>query len=244
MKPTRLPACAGVLICLLSSAPVAHADGHGLSVRRAALSPATETASTPLTAETLTAMSELKWDELDNHLPKLGSRVSQALEIARSFGEFVEEWQALSQADREIDLDPRSLPQLPSSCVGKPSSECECFDRAYRDLQDLQGVFERLRLLGLATKRMVDSAVALGDSVASIGLGAGLGWIAPRMDIQQSMDDFEQIYAAKHAELVDDLYGTLQEIAACEAKLGDRDWYSRAGFIYYELMKERYRRVD
>jgi len=250
MKLSRFLICYGALICLVSSATgVALADGTGPSVRRVVLSPATDTASSsPPRAETVTAISEHEWGELDKVATGRSSRVlagawgavSVVIESATSYMEFAEQWQALSQADREVDVDPRNFPQLPSSCVGRPSSECQCFDRAYRALQDNRGILERLRVMGLSTRRMVDSSVAFGDSLSG-GTGTGLGWFPARRGILQSLQDFEQTYDAKHAELVGKLHDTLQEIAACEAELGERDWYRRVGFIYYELMKERYR---
>ena len=34
------------------------------------------------------------------------------------------------------------------------------------------------------------------------------------------------------------------DIAECEEEFGERDWYDRFGFMFYEFMKEKYRRTD
>lgn len=48
---------------------------------------------------------------------------------------------------------------------------------------------------------------------------------------------------AKYEELVEELRGSLDQIAACEEEVyGEKDWYNRFGFIYYQFMADRYRR--
>ncbi len=34
---------------------------------------------------------------------------------------------------------------------------------------------------------------------------------------------------------------SLKTISACEAKMGERDWYEKYGFVYYEFLYDAYK---
>jgi hypothetical protein len=45
----------------------------------------------------------------------------------------------------------------------------------------------------------------------------------------------------KHQAVMDASQKDLQDMSVCEAKLGEKDWYQKSGFIYYEFLYAAYR---
>ena len=115
-------------------------------------------------------------------------------------------------------------------------------DPAVRDqlLAQMRRTLEQLRVIGVQTKAMKDDAMAVGESFASFP-GMGLGWYAARRDITTGWQGFVNAYNGKYRQLLESLSRALKEVGACEAEyFGQRDWYERFGFIYYEFIQDRY----
>jgi hypothetical protein len=156
----------------------------------------------------------------------------------------LKDWSPLSPDDASLeeDYNPPGMPELPSNCL--ESAECaQCFPPANDRLKRVLVRFEKLRRVYAWTKAYKERAFALGDAAAGIhGIG-GLAWISERFKIEKSYKQFEAAYDAKYAELISELKGALQDLAACEESVYDeRDWYNRFGFIYYQFMADRYKR--
>lgn len=101
-----------------------------------------------------------------------------------------------------------------------------------------------MRCIYTNTKKFTDAAISFGDNVSGIHGVMGIAWQNERRGIEQSLRDFEATYDNKYKALMESMQVALNGISACEAKFGMRDWYQRFGFLYFEMMKEKYKRDD
>lgn len=163
------------------------------------------------------------------------------------------------------DYDPRGMPQLPSSCMesvykapnprntrtvqnsgnstdAESSSNCECLEAAYENFYEAQWIFEYMRTEYASVTNKTNNAIAFGDGVSSIHGASALAWQTQKIKIVKALKNFEKSYDKGYDNWIDKLYHILMEIDTCENKAGFEDWYRRAGFIYYEFMKLKYKR--
>lgn len=153
------------------------------------------------------------------------------------------DWDLLSPEDKgyDEDYDPEGMPEVPLQCA--ESEKCaSCFEPAYERLKNVRIRFEKVRRVYAWTKAYKERAFALGDSAAGIHGLAGLAWVGKRVELERSYKKFEATVDAKYEELRQELRASLEQIAACEEEVyGEKDWYNRFGFIYYQFMADRYR---
>jgi len=154
------------------------------------------------------------------------------------------DWDLLSPEDEgyEEDYEPEGMPEVPLQCA--ESDECkDCFEPAYERLRNVRIRFEKLRRIYAWTKAYKERAFALGDSASGIHGLAGLAWVGERVKLERTYKQFEASYDRKYEELLHELRASLEQIAACEEDVyGEKGWYNRFGFIYYQFMADRYRR--
>lgn len=158
----------------------------------------------------------------------------------------------LSPSDDESSprVDPAGGPRLPSSClpqnIGRMDaneSNCACLDSAYRDLNRRRLNLERLRIIYAHAMKKINAGIAFGDSVSGIHGVSGLAWQSQKMIIlKKSIPNLNKAYDDKYAEMIHALEENLRDIEECEANLGNENWYSNAGFIYYQFMADKYKR--
>ena len=168
------------------------------------------------------------------HFDTLGDVFTAGAAVADLLNQF----EALDQR-HDVDLSAANTPRVPSSCA--ESEGCgSCYEQAQRNLNRVRRTLEQLRVIGVQTKAMKDDAMAVGESFASFP-GMGLGWYAARRDITTGWQGFVNAYNGKYRQLLESLSRALKEVGACEAEyFGQRDWYERFGFIYYEFIQDRY----
>lgn len=163
------------------------------------------------------------------------------IDLALKGAQLWESYHALSDADRTLDPDfsPAGMPRLPSRCAG--SDECgACFAEARQDLNSRRYQFEKLRAIGLESKKMKDDAIAFGSSMSSLP-GQGLGWHVAREDIMEGWQSLVAAYEDKYREFLVQLRADLTAIEACEEEyFGEEGWFDRFGFIYFQFMEDRY----
>jgi hypothetical protein len=178
--------------------------------------------------------------------------------VAKNAAELYEAYDFLSKDDEAYDPNyrPPGMPQLPAHCAAArdfptretsaESAECaRCFEPAYENLNRLRYRFEKIRRIYVSTKNFNKRLIALGDSIAGSIPFAGLAWMKKRIEIEQSMKDFDGTYDSKYKELIGELEDVLKAIAECEEKVyGEKAWYERFGFIYHQFMADRYLRSD
>ncbi|HRX94695.1 MAG TPA: hypothetical protein P5158_11275, partial [Chitinophagaceae bacterium] len=120
----------------------------------------------------------------------------------------------------------------------------ECYQRHVGNLTVVRRSLARMSCIRMNIKKFTDAAISFGDNVSGIHAVTGLAWQAQRREIIASVDHFNQTYDRKYTELISSLQRALNGINECEAQFGMRDWYQRFGFIYFEMMKEKYKRTD
>ncbi|AKF24739.1 hypothetical protein YH65_04565 [Sulfurovum lithotrophicum] len=149
-----------------------------------------------------------------------------------------------SDEDAQHNYNPPGMPTMPIACGNMKNSNCgSCYKNAYEKVNDLRRYFEQLRALYVETDEFTKASVAFGDSIAgSVGVG-GLQWIHDREKIQNSFKQFKKAYKKKYNELLGRLEQVLKEIAQCEEQyFGNKDWYSRYGFMFLNFMALHYAR--
>ncbi len=160
--------------------------------------------------------------------------------------------QALERAglldDGDRDYEPRGVPEgqpeVPSSCEGRPECQ-ECFIAAKTDLDSTRHRLERLRAIYSSTMSDTKAKIAFADGASAVHGVSALAWQKYKMDITQSVKGLKHAYDNKYAELITQLHTDLQGLSHCEATIMQTpDWYDRFGFIYYQFMKDRYKRID
>jgi len=137
---------------------------------------------------------------------------------------------------------PPGMPHVPSRCAGIDGCRA-CYTQAYERLDRTRVNFEKLRCIYTATTQYGKDAISFGDDVSSIHGVQGLAWQGEKKKIQQSLDELDRSYDAKVGEFLGYLGQDLNAIGQCEAQyLGEADWYSRYGFMFYTFMAQRYKR--
>lgn len=123
------------------------------------------------------------------------------------------------------------------------SEGCECLEKAYGELEDIRYKFEKLRIIYTNTESFTKKQISFGDDVSPLtgGIG-GLAWQKQRVKILKSMETFYKAYDRKYLQFVGDLKVNLKEIEECEAKLDFENWYSSVGFLYFNFIKDKYKR--
>lgn len=119
---------------------------------------------------------------------------------------------------------------------------CKCLQNAYKKLEETRLRLETLRVITARIDRITNYQINWGDDVSSVHGVIGIVWQEKKVEILKAMKKFDSTYDAKYHEMLPDLYNNLIEIDRCEALLGFENWYGNAGFIYYEFMREKYKR--
>lgn len=185
-----------------------------------------------------------------SHLSSLGEGVSDLFkrfgQVSDRLGELssmLEAYETLSPDDGQYrpDIDERGLPDIPSMCANNP--ECQsCFGEAHYKFMDVRVLLEELRIIHSSTHKFAKAAMSFGDNVSGVHAVSGIAWQAERRKIEKSLKEMDQAYDAKYAELIDGTHAGLLGIAQCEDQYGLADWYNRFGFIYFEFLRDKYKR--
>jgi len=148
-----------------------------------------------------------------------------------------------SQNECTPDLSVSNQAMVPSSCADGGACS-ECFLSAANELNFVRRQLARLSCIYSNTKTFNDAALAFGDNVSGIHAVTGLAWQTQRGDIVATFNHFKQTYDSKYTGLIGSLQRSLMAINDCEARFGMADWYQKFGFIYFEFMSDKYKRVD
>ncbi len=165
------------------------------------------------------------------------------LEITQNSEKMWNDSKPLSPNEASPDFGQRG-PSMPSSCVGDRagSEECRCFAKSAERLDKNRVMLEKLRVLVANQKAFKDKAIALGNSYAQLHTLMGIQWVGIRKhDIEEPYEQFKTISNEKHRLVMAAIQDSLKDISACEAKMGERDWYQKYGFIYYEFLYDAYK---
>lgn len=203
--------------------------------------------------EAINQMGEAEIENIQNtwgSMENMGNTISEgighfntAMNIYDNVRDMYEASNALDGNECVPDFSTDAQSMMPSSC-GDQAGCSECYQSSISRMTVVRRSLARLSCIRMNTKKFTDAAVAFGDNVSGIHAVTGLAWQTERRGIMASMENFNKSYDRKYTELIESLQTALQGISACEAQYGMPDWYQRFGFIYYEMMKEKYKRTD
>jgi hypothetical protein len=175
----------------------------------------------------------------------LGGQINSAAGDLRNAHDWLDSSQLLDRTldgKYEPDFSPAGAPDTPTSQCGA-SADCNaCFAQALDKLDNQRLNLERLRLLAKATSDYVAKSIALGDGLSGATGLAALQWQHERTGINKEFEKFKNSYDTKYKGMMAGLKNVLMGLDACEASFGERNWYNRFGFIYYQFMEDKYKR--
>ncbi|HMR92002.1 MAG TPA: hypothetical protein PKC69_06800 [Chitinophagaceae bacterium] len=164
-------------------------------------------------------------------------------DIMRSIDDLYAASDALSRGECAPDFNTSGQAMMRSACAGNAACG-ECYTKAVNDLAFVRRQLGRMNCIYNNTKNFNDAAIAFGDNASGIHAVTGLSWQYARADIVKTFSHFKQTYDKKYTDMMQALNRALMAIDACEREFGEPDWYQRFGFIYFEFMKDKYRRTD
>lgn len=203
--------------------------------------------------EVIEQMGQQEIQDIQNSWGQIAEAQEHILEGLEQFGEFVEIAQSgvdLYNASQALDEN-ECVPDFTTDAQGMMPTSCDedagctdCYQEAIDRLTTVRKSLARMSCIYMNTKNFTQSAIAFGDNVAGIHGVTGLAWQSERRGIQASYENFKKTYDRKYVDLMNSLQISLNKINECEAKFGVRDWYQKFGFMYFEMMKEKYKRND
>jgi len=179
----------------------------------------------------------------DSTIKKAMDYFKKALDIAENAEKMWSDSKTLSPNEASPSFGQRG-PTMPSSCAGAAaaSQECRCFAKSAERLDKNRVMLEKLRVLVANQRDFRDKAIAMGNSYAQLHTLMGIQWVGIRKhDIDEPYDQFKSIANQKHQAVMQAIQESLESISACEAKMGERDWYQKYGFVYYEFLYDAYK---
>ncbi|PKA82823.1 hypothetical protein ATE92_0962 [Ulvibacter sp. MAR_2010_11] len=143
-------------------------------------------------------------------------------------------------------------PRIPSFCTESStetgtydSSNCAgCFGNSRRDFNEARYKLEMLAGIYKCAKTYSNAAIALGDNTSGIHAVTGIVWQQERAKIMKDVQKMEEEYDKTYSYLMQELRDSMMELNLCEEQYGVEDWFDRFGFMYFEFMQEKYRRVN
>jgi hypothetical protein len=178
-------------------------------------------------------------ENIDDALSDLNDYLSTLSDIRDAY----DGMQNFSPGECAPDFSTGAGAMMPSTCAG--NSACsQCFERAVGELNFVRRILGRLSCIYNNTKNFTQSAISFGDNVSGIHGVTGLSWQNARGGIVAEYNKFKQTYDNKYRDLMGSLQRALMAIDGCEREYGLTDWYQRFGFIYFEFMKDKYKRSD
>lgn len=208
---------------------------------------------TVVNAQETDQMSEAEIEGFREETNNLDLGQKGALELLEHFGnilkavnsasELYDAMKALDNNECVPDLTADARAMMPGGCDDEAACNV-CYEKAVTRLNHVRKNLARMSCLKMNTKTYVESAIAFGDDVSGIHGAMGLAWHNERKGIKEGYEKFKKTYDTKYIEMMESLETALKEINQCEAEFGMKDWYQKAGFIYFEMMKEKYKRTD
>lgn len=196
-------------------------------------------------------LSQLKEIMESKNAENILKKLKELKEQGVSIKELLEAYTGIGDC---MDLPmPPGMPAIPSFCaeeeegatstVSDSRGDCaRCFVEARAEFEKVRYNLEQLRVIYKCTKDFSKKAIAFGDNTSGIHAVSGLAWQAQKVKIEASVKDMEKAYDLKYTELIGKLQESLFELAVCEEQFGTRDWYDRYGYMFYEFVKEKYKR--
>lgn len=176
--------------------------------------------------------------------------VNDAYESLQGYLDWLEErrneWNAVQNFEPGAcapDFNASAAAMMASTCADNAGCG-ECYTKAVGELNFIRRQLGRLRCIYNNTKNFTESALSFGDNMSGIHAVTGMAWQSQRGGIVESFEHFKQTYDRKYTDMMGALQRALMGISECEQQYGLPDWYQRFGFMYFEFMKDKYKRTD
>jgi hypothetical protein len=208
---------------------------------------------TPLSGFARGRGGDVDWEKLQSiikaeKLEKLNERIKKLKEAMTSTKDLLEQY--FGMGDCMTMPMPPGMPDIPSFCpddeqvaIQLDAQNCAgCFTEAREKFNKVRYNLEQLRIIYKCTKDFSKKAIAFGDNTSGVHAVTGLTWQAEKAKIEGSVKRLEEAYDKKYAELLEKLQESMIELAVCEEQFGTPDWYDRYGYMFYEFVKEKYKR--
>ena len=162
---------------------------------------------------------------------------------AKDIQDFYNNTQNLSSDECAPDFSTSSNARMASTCRGR--AECQvCYSDAMRKMDFYRRQLGRMSCIFKNTTHFSHSAISFGDSYSGFHGMSGAAWQVQKAKIRQSLVTLKGTYDGKYTEFITGLDSSLKEFNGCENQFGAGDWYEKSGFIYFEFMKEKYKRNE
>ncbi len=186
------------------------------------------------------------WGNLQGGLEAASQGLGQLntfLNIYHSAHDLYDATRALDNNECQPDFTTSAQAMMPTSC--EEGGACyTCYQSAVNELAFIRRQLARLSCIYHNTKTFNERAIAFGDNTSGIHAVNGLAWQYAKADIVAAYESFKHTYDDKYTGMMGTLDKSLHDIGTCEDQYGEHDWYQRFGFIYFEFMKEKYKRTD
>lgn len=150
---------------------------------------------------------------------------------------------ALSENDCAPEFSMSNDVLMTAACSG--NGECEeDYTKAVEKMNGARMALERIKCIYANTKNFTTSAIAFGDSYSGFHAMSGAAWQVERAKINKSFSALKETYDRKYQEFIKLLKDGLMEFNQCETTYAQPGWYQRSGFLYFDMMKARYKRND
>ena len=210
--------------------------------------PGAAAAGTPAEAQGNEGAQEEDDDEDDDSAEDEQEAIDNALENLNSFQDWLEERRG--EYNTLTNFNPNSCApdfgaspgaMMPSTC-GTDGGCNDCYRDAVGELNFIRRQLGRLSCIYANTVRFNEAAKSFGDNVSGVHAINGLAWQRAKAEIEAGLASFKQTYDRKYTDMMGALERALQNIGRCESQYGLPDWYQRFGFMYFEFMKDKYKR--
>ncbi len=157
--------------------------------------------------------------------------------------DFYNESNTFSQTDCTADFSVSNDVFATAACRG--NEECEDkYTAAVDKMNGARMALERISCIYNSTKNYTNSAIAFGDQFSGMHSMSSLAWQKEKANITKTFNNLKQTYDTKYTEFIKLLKDGLIEFDRAEAVYSQPGWFQRSGFIYFEMMKTRYKRND
>lgn len=201
--------------------------------------------------QTMRTLEELKEIAESKNAENILKKVKELKTQAESIKEFLDSYTGIGEC---MDLPmPPGMPSVPSFCpddgegfssvVTSRAADCaDCFVTAREEFERIRYNLEQLRIIYSCTQSFAKKAIALGDNMSGVHAVSGMVWQVERVNIEESVTKMKSAYDQKYNELMPKLQDAMFKLAECEEQFGTPDWYDRYGYMFYEFVKEKYKR--
>jgi hypothetical protein len=189
---------------------------------------------------------EEQWETYQTQISELSNSISllqNMYNAAQSGTDLFNAMQTLDDGECVPDFNLGAGALMPSNCASREGC-ADCYIDAKKRLKTVRKGMARMRCIYMNTRNFKEKALSFGDNVAGLHGAMGLVWQGQRRGIEKSYTAFEASYDKKYGDFIGSLHEALLGINTCENQFGTRDWYQKFGFMFEEIMKEKYKRTE